>query len=164
MHVWHRAAEAELKSCALIHVLVLPLSLLLHRLVDQKEDHALPVLPALPVFVWIHGGGFISGSGNINGSSLAATGLVVVSINYRLGVPAALRCSRAQAQPLQPRAIVNRAPGCNENPGNLSGTAIYRNNSQCLYSTYKFPGIVFRNYHLRINGLPAKIHCVSAAR
>jgi para-nitrobenzyl esterase len=45
---------------------------------------------ALPVIVWIHGGSFINGSGSIpwyDGSSLAARGdVVVVTINYRLGV------------------------------------------------------------------------------
>lgn len=42
-----------------------------------------------PVLVWIHGGGFIEGAAapNIyNGEQLATQGLVVVSINYRLGV------------------------------------------------------------------------------
>jgi len=38
-----------------------------------------------PVMVWIHGGGFRSGSGNIPGEILARDGVVVVSINYRLG-------------------------------------------------------------------------------
>ena len=42
-----------------------------------------------PVMVWIHGGGFTSGSGSTpwyNGASFAARGdVVVVSINYRLG-------------------------------------------------------------------------------
>jgi para-nitrobenzyl esterase len=40
----------------------------------------------LPVFVWIHGGGFIIESGRINGEPLARSGIVVVSFNYRLGV------------------------------------------------------------------------------
>lgn len=43
-----------------------------------------------PVFVWIHGGGFNQGSGSIpiyNGAHLAAQGVVVVTINYRLGAP-----------------------------------------------------------------------------
>lgn len=43
----------------------------------------------LPVLVYIHGGGFSSGAGDIavyNGAHLAATGIVVVTINYRLGV------------------------------------------------------------------------------
>ncbi len=39
-----------------------------------------------PVFVWIHGGGFGGGSGRIDGEPLARLGLVVVGINYRLGV------------------------------------------------------------------------------
>lgn len=41
-----------------------------------------------PVFVWIHGGALTSGSGGdaiYDGSALAKRGLVVVSINYRLG-------------------------------------------------------------------------------
>ena len=42
-----------------------------------------------PVFVWIHGGSLTSGSskeGIYDGARLAAQGIVVVSINYRLGV------------------------------------------------------------------------------
>ena len=39
-----------------------------------------------PVLVWIHGGGFTQdGSRNYDGSKLAAHGVVVVTINYRLG-------------------------------------------------------------------------------
>ena len=41
-----------------------------------------------PVLVWIHGGGFRNGQGAIpwyDGSSFARNGVVVVSINYRLG-------------------------------------------------------------------------------
>jgi para-nitrobenzyl esterase len=44
---------------------------------------------ARPVMVWVHGGAFVAGSGNVpwyDGSNLARTGdVVVVSINYRLG-------------------------------------------------------------------------------
>lgn len=43
---------------------------------------------ALPVLVWIHGGGFFTGSGSAgiyDGEELAAKGAVVVTINYRLG-------------------------------------------------------------------------------
>jgi para-nitrobenzyl esterase len=42
-----------------------------------------------PVLVWIHGGAFCQGSGSVaiyNGRALASQGVVVVTINYRLGV------------------------------------------------------------------------------
>lgn len=42
-----------------------------------------------PVFVWIHGGSLVAGSSKeplYDGARLAAEGVVVVSINYRLGV------------------------------------------------------------------------------
>ena len=43
----------------------------------------------LPVFVWIHGGALSSGASSLSmydGSKMAGRGLVVVSINYRLGI------------------------------------------------------------------------------
>ena len=43
---------------------------------------------ALPVMVWIHGGGFEMGSGSsplYDGTSFAADGVVMVTVNYRLG-------------------------------------------------------------------------------
>jgi para-nitrobenzyl esterase len=42
----------------------------------------------LPVMFWIHGGGYVNGSGTASlydGSELAKQGVVVVTINYRLG-------------------------------------------------------------------------------
>jgi para-nitrobenzyl esterase len=42
----------------------------------------------LPVMVWIHGGGFTGGSGaspNASGAEFARHGVVLVSVNYRLG-------------------------------------------------------------------------------
>jgi para-nitrobenzyl esterase len=42
----------------------------------------------LPVMVWIHGGGFLNGSGSLSdydGTELAKRGVVVVGFNYRLG-------------------------------------------------------------------------------
>nr|CAD7431044.1 unnamed protein product [Timema monikensis] len=47
----------------------------------SKEDDSL-----LPVMVWIHGGAFVTGSGNINPGHLLDLGVVVVSLNYRLNV------------------------------------------------------------------------------
>lgn len=41
------------------------------------------------VMVWIHGGGFVEGSGSLpsfNGEALAKKGVVIVTFNYRLGV------------------------------------------------------------------------------
>jgi para-nitrobenzyl esterase len=42
-----------------------------------------------PVMVWLHGGGFVEGSGSLpsfDGEQLARKGVVLVTINYRLGV------------------------------------------------------------------------------
>lgn len=44
---------------------------------------------ALPVMVWIHGGGYVQGSGNdpmLNSPTLAGRGVVLVTVNYRLNV------------------------------------------------------------------------------
>ena len=43
---------------------------------------------ALPVLVWIHGGAYVFGSSaqpDFDGTALAGQGLVVVTLNYRLG-------------------------------------------------------------------------------
>jgi para-nitrobenzyl esterase len=41
----------------------------------------------LPVLVWIHGGGFSAGAGSdVDPRRLAVAGLVVVTVNYRLGI------------------------------------------------------------------------------
>ena len=64
------------------------------KVMDEAQGLALNVWsPAvdgekLPVLVWIHGGGFTEGSGGalqFIGETLAAKGIVVVTINYRLG-------------------------------------------------------------------------------
>ena len=42
----------------------------------------------LPVMVWIHGGGWMSGANSIpiyNGEQFALNGVVLVSVNYRMG-------------------------------------------------------------------------------
>lgn len=48
-----------------------------------------PTSAACPVLVWIHGGAFCQGSGSVpiyDGQALASQGVIVVTINYRLGV------------------------------------------------------------------------------
>ncbi|MEE9346899.1 MAG: carboxylesterase family protein [Robiginitomaculum sp.] len=39
----------------------------------------------LPVLLWYHGGGLRGGRGDVDGAALASKGMVVVSLNYRLG-------------------------------------------------------------------------------
>src|SRR5580765_3200928 len=67
------------------------------RLPEEGEDCLVlnVFTPALsggrnrPVMVWLHGGGFSSGSGStpiLDGTSLARSGVVVVTINHRLNV------------------------------------------------------------------------------
>jgi len=46
-----------------------------------------PGAPGLPVLVWIHGGSFMNGSGSVgayDGTAFARSGVVCVTINYRL--------------------------------------------------------------------------------
>jgi para-nitrobenzyl esterase len=55
----------------------------------------------LPVMVWIHGGGFEHGSGGAigyDGENLARKGVVVVTINYRLGILGFLALPELQAE------------------------------------------------------------------
>jgi para-nitrobenzyl esterase len=50
---------------------------------------AKPSQPKLPVMVWIYGGGFVAGTtseARQDGTHLAQQGVVVVSMNYRLGI------------------------------------------------------------------------------
>ncbi|HEX4180251.1 MAG TPA: carboxylesterase family protein [Caulobacteraceae bacterium] len=47
-----------------------------------------PAAKKLPVMVWIHGGGFVGGSGSVplyDGAHFARDGVIMVSLNYRLG-------------------------------------------------------------------------------
>lgn len=49
----------------------------------------------LPVMVWLYGGAFVTGSTSVpayDGARLAARGVVVASVNYRLGLFGWLRC------------------------------------------------------------------------
>jgi para-nitrobenzyl esterase len=55
----------------------------------------------LPVMVWIHGGGFEHGSGGAigyDGENLARKGVVVVTINYRLGILGFLALPELEAE------------------------------------------------------------------
>jgi para-nitrobenzyl esterase len=55
----------------------------------------------LPVMVWIHGGGFRHGSGGgigYDGENLARKGVVVVTINYRLGILGFLALPELEAE------------------------------------------------------------------
>ncbi|MGY1711617.1 carboxylesterase/lipase family protein [Geodermatophilus sp. SYSU D00758] len=48
-----------------------------------------PSAGGLPVMVWIHGGAFVNGSGAVpvyDGTAFARDGVVLVTVNYRLGV------------------------------------------------------------------------------
>jgi para-nitrobenzyl esterase len=61
-----------------------------------------------PVLVWFHGGGFSQGSGSVpiyDGAALAGRGVVVVTVNYRLGVLGFL------AHPDLTREAAGAAPG-----------------------------------------------------
>jgi len=59
-----------------------------------------------PVMVWIHGGGFINGSGRLAAEKLAKQGIVVVSFNYRLG-----RLGSFAHPALQKQLPADEAPG-----------------------------------------------------
>ncbi|MFO1183361.1 MAG: carboxylesterase family protein [Bauldia sp.] len=56
--------------------------------VNVWRPASVPAGTRLPVLVWIHGGGFVNGGSSapvLAGAELARRGLVVVSLNYRLG-------------------------------------------------------------------------------
>jgi para-nitrobenzyl esterase len=72
-----RAASAFSPTCAQTEDC---LYLNIYAPADVKQgDH-------LPVMVWIHGGGFLFGAGSLyDGSQFARRGVIVVTVNYRLG-------------------------------------------------------------------------------
>jgi para-nitrobenzyl esterase len=72
-----RAANAFSSGCAQAEDC---LYLNVYEPADAKEGAHLPVM------VWIHGGGFLFGSGSFyDGSQFALQGVIVVTVNYRLG-------------------------------------------------------------------------------
>ncbi len=74
-----------------------PIAALLDNVIVMGEDYLNlnvwtpdPTGSGLPVMVWIHGGAFARGSNRLAiyaGDSFARDGVVLVGINYRLGVP-----------------------------------------------------------------------------
>src|SRR5690348_16195894 len=73
-----------------------PMDTVLPSSVDPGDDYlsvsvwAPEGAEALPVMVWIHGGAFVRGASSVStydGSAFARDGVVLVGINYRLGVP-----------------------------------------------------------------------------
>jgi para-nitrobenzyl esterase len=95
MPAWSGTREATRFGAACIQPTSRPGSIYADTLPAISEDcltlnvWAPAVARGAPVFVWIHGGSLATGSGaesTYDGAKLAAHGLVVVSINYRLGV------------------------------------------------------------------------------
>ena len=74
-----------------------PMDRLLAGAVDPGDDYLNvavwtpdPGAAGLPVIVWIHGGAFVRGANRIptyDGAAFARDGVVLVGVNYRLGVP-----------------------------------------------------------------------------
>ena len=74
-----------------------PIAALLDNAIEFGEDYLNvnvwtpdPSASGLPVMVWIHGGAFGRGSNRLsiyNGDAFARDGVVLVGVNYRLGVP-----------------------------------------------------------------------------
>jgi carboxylesterase type B len=63
----------------------------------------------LPVMIWIHGGSFVAGTAGdplFDGSKLAQAGVIVITLNCRLGKAAT--CDRTDRQ--------SRPPGCRKFP------------------------------------------------
>ncbi|MFF5568329.1 carboxylesterase/lipase family protein [Streptomyces sp. NPDC012623] len=58
------------------------------------DPEASPGAGALPVMVFVHGGSFVGGAGRTtgyDGTSFARDGVVLVTLNYRVGIPGFLR-------------------------------------------------------------------------
>jgi para-nitrobenzyl esterase len=76
--------------------------------VSAPDDLDEPPAAALPVLVFLHGGAWISGGGALewhDGAALAARGMVVVTVNYRIG-PLAHLAEPAALERHGPRDVV----------------------------------------------------------
>uniref|UniRef100_A0A8D0QNA9 Carboxylesterase type B domain-containing protein n=1 Tax=Sus scrofa TaxID=9823 RepID=A0A8D0QNA9_PIG len=83
-----------------------------------------------PVMVYIHGGSYMEGTGNmIDGSILASYGnVIVITINYRLGILGDLRFFNQGLHFLEPRASLQQSqpPGPSGECGILSKALVFR--------------------------------------
>ncbi len=99
-HSWRGMRQANAYSSGCVQTARGPFGPFTHEFVDQPVGFSEDCLylnvwtPAsargatLPILVWIHGGGFAGGSTSVpiyDGAALARTGIIVVSVNYRLG-------------------------------------------------------------------------------
>ena len=93
--IYSRAETPTSEDCLYLNVWT-PQSALDRIAVDSQDTNAQDAnaedadkADPLPVMVWIHGGGLTRGSGSVStydGTKLAAKGVVLITINYRLGV------------------------------------------------------------------------------
>ncbi|MDZ4761607.1 MAG: carboxylesterase family protein [Alphaproteobacteria bacterium] len=88
--------------------------------------YAPPAARKAPVMVWIHGGSNINGSGAIyNGTSFAKNGVVLVTVNYRLGALGffahpALTQAAGPADPLANYGLMDQTAALNWVKANIS--------------------------------------------
>ena len=87
------------------------------RMTVQSEDclylniwtRSVSAAKKMPVMVWIHGGGFMVGSGSkgdCDGTIIAKKGVVLVSFNYRLGPLGNMALPGLEAWPNRPGRVV----------------------------------------------------------
>lgn len=92
---WNGTRDAKLSGDACVQPLSAPTSIYFDAPPKMSEDcltlnlWSPKAAKKAPVMIWIHGGSLVSGYGSsavFDGEKLAAQGVVVVSINYRLGI------------------------------------------------------------------------------
>lgn len=81
--IFYRSKQYMDENCLFLNIWTPYLPVSSSKLSNKNIDAALPVM------VWIHGGGFLAGSSSMSvfeGRRLAEKGVVVVSLNYRVGI------------------------------------------------------------------------------